>query len=183
MTKLLLPLFICAILAAELGSSRAQTLDSISRLMQDKSASHVPFSLHAMVGDIIYRASYERSRPQPLLVSVSLKSPAPLECMNYKDFQFDLRNQAGVLIPNSPQTMDAGGQPLPPIVRVMPRAVPGMERPPCVYGTQLDARFNFRLDELYPNLVPGAYTLAITFRSRDGSVPVTTLPAVKFQIR
>lgn len=94
--------------------------------------------------------------------------------MNYADFDFDLRPVgSSQRIANHAQVFDFGGQPVPRNVIV---------RSPCPYGPRYDAVFPFKLDELYPDLKPGTYTLKLTFDPRDKSFPPTPLTTVTFQI-
>ncbi len=70
--------------------------------------------------------------------------------------------------------MDDGGRPFPLVV---------ISRGGCPYGPRLDAIFPFKLDELYPNLLPGTYTMRLTFAPRDASFPTTPLTTVTFEIQ
>lgn len=62
----------------------------------------------------------------------------------------------------------------------MPRDI--ISRSPCSYGARRDAVFPFKLDELYPSLKPGTYTLSLAFNPRNKSFPPTLLTTVTFSV-
>lgn len=131
------------------------------------------FAAGDVSGWVAYRSSYSGYAIHPLLVYISLRSTARLYCMNYADFDFDLRPVgSSQRIANRAQVFDFGGQPVPRTE---------IARSPCPYGRRHDATFPFKLDELYPNLKLGTYTLKLTFDPRDKSFPPTPLTTVTFQ--
>jgi hypothetical protein len=155
---------------------------STSLLLRDDSAPRADFSAQTASGYVKYRSTYPKSGPMPLLVDITLKSPALTACMNYKDFQFtlhDLRGQDVPLAPNIPS-----GEGMPSIFIVQMYHTPTTPGPyaGCPYRPRGRDRFAFWIDGLYPNLQPGTYTLQITYRPRDGSVPATPLAPITFAI-
>jgi|GEM_PF-7134231 len=179
--KLLGSLLLATILCWPTTSAPA-TPDSISQLAGDKSAPRESFSLPTMTGFIKYKQSYVYSGAQPLFVSAWLRVPARTECMTYLDFQLDLRDKQGKPIGLSPHIPWYEGRPIPPS-SMQPKRHPSGPYGYCPYPARPDGVFPFQLNELYPDLRPGTYTLRITFRPRDGSVPTTELPAISFQIQ
>jgi hypothetical protein len=153
----------------------AQVEDPMAGFLQDASAARQRFAAAKdLSGWVQYRSSYERFSIQPLLVYVMLNSTAQLYCMNYADFDFDLRSRGSSRrIPNHEQVWHFGGRPSPNVV---------LMRSGCPYGPRHDAIFPFKLDKLYPNLRSGTYTLKLTFDPRDKSFPPTPLTTVTFKI-
>jgi hypothetical protein len=164
------------------GIAVAQNVDSTSRLVRDDSAAREDFSAQALSGYIKYRSTYAQSGPQPLLVYVTLKSPALTQCMNYRDFQFSLHNLRGHEIPLASQI--PSGEGMPSTFTVEMSHIPTTPGPyaGCPYRARTNDMFSFRIDGLYPNLQPGSYTLQITYRPRDGSAPATPLSPITFTI-
>jgi hypothetical protein len=143
---------------------------------RDTSAARQTFAARGVSGWVKYRSSYSGYSIHPLFVYITLSSTARLLCMNYADFDFDLRPVgSSQRIANRAQVFDFGGQPLPNGGVVIVRS-------PCSYPPGHDAIFPFKLDELYPDLKPGTYTLKLTFSPRDKTFPPTPLTTVTFQI-
>lgn len=175
---------VCVTLAilgiSPLAAAARQSSDPDDALYRAESAARQAFSFPSVSGYVKYQSSYSYDAAQPFLVYIALKSPARLYCMNYADFQFSLRDQAGRYIRNFAQTHHFGGTPHQGYVQISGGSDYAGER--CAYPARLDAIFPFRLDEMYPHLTRGRYTLQVTFKPRDGSVPATPLPGIAFNI-
>jgi hypothetical protein len=155
---------------------------STSLLLRDDSAPRADFSAQTASGYVKYRSIYPKSGPMPLLVYITLKSPALTACMDYRDFQFSLRSLSGREIPLASKI--PSGEGMPGIVIVEMSHTPTTPGPyaGCPYRPRGGDRFAFWIDGLYPNLQRGTYTLQITYRPRDGSVPATPLAPITFAI-
>lgn len=159
------------------GTSAAQSDAAMWNFYHDASAVRQRFSVTGASGWVEYREAYARASLQPLFVYLDLTAKTRLICMNSLDFEFDLRRYGEQQpIPNHPQQWHFGGQPLPPGGVVIVRL-------PCPYGPRHNAMFPFKLDELYPDLKPGKYTLALTFAPRDKSSLVIHLTEVTFRVQ
>lgn len=174
-------LAIVAIALLPLAAGAEQTSEAAQdALLRSKSAPSEAFSGPTTFGYVKHNASYSASEPQPLLVYIAVKSAARLYCMNYADFQFDLRDQSGHRVPYVRRSVYRSGRPYVGAVQLSGGSAYAGVR--CAYGLRRDALFPFWLDELYPSLKSGTYVLQITFRPRDGSLPETPLPSVSFSI-
>lgn len=164
------------------GFALAQPADSTSLLLRDDSAPRTDFSVQGLSGYIKYRSTYPKSSPKPLLVYITLKSPALTACMNYRDFKFSLHDPRGREIPLASKIPSGEGRP--GIFNVQMDHIPTTPGPyaGCSYAARGGDRFSFLIDGLYPNLQPGTYTLQITYRPRDGSAPATPLAPITFTI-
>ena len=181
MTKKLLGIALCATICFP-ALAGAQNADSTSLLLRDDSAPRTHFSDQVLSGYIKYRSTYPRAGPKPLLVYIALKLPALTACMDRRDFQFSLRDLRGREIALASKI--PSGEGAPSIFNVEMYHIPTTPGPyaGCPYPPRGRDVFSFWIDGLYPGLQPGAYTLLITYRPRDGSVPATPLAPITFTI-
>lgn len=183
MTKKFLVITLCAAICFP-ALAGAQTADgaSLSLLLRDDSAPRTNFSTRALSGYIKYRSTYPQSDPKPVLVYVSLKSPALTQCMDYRDFQFTLHNLRGREIPLASKIPSGEGMPSTVIVEMSHTPTTPGPYAGCPYWARTRDMFSFLLDGLYPNLELGTYTFQITYRPRDGSAPATPLAPITFAV-
>lgn len=151
--------------------------DGITELRRDRSTPQQVFSSGEVSGWVRYRRLYRAREAQPLTVYIRLQASAPLYCMEGIDFSYDLQSADGEHI--TAQVRPGFGQAIVPQPRIW-RYRNGHWV--CPYLPRFDATFPLAINQIFPNLRPGGYTLQITFRPLDGSVPNTTLPSVTFRV-
>lgn len=156
----------------------AQVKDPFSQLRRDRSSTQRTFTSGEVSGWIQYEKSYRAGDAQPVLVHIQLQVPAQLYCMSSIDFSYKLQNANGEEI--RAHVRPGSGQALVPVPEIArPNGKGGYD---CPYWPRRDATFPLSMDEVFPSLAPGHYTLTITLHPRDGSVPTTTLPSVTFSV-
>jgi hypothetical protein len=146
------------------------------------------FSTSSAEGWIEYARSYTRASqedienaPRPgrgFAVYLKVQKPAPLWCVDYRDFKFDLRDHLGRSIPVAAPDHLSGAV-APGILNGLMGAVNT-----CAYSDVLrrDSGYAIRLDVLYPYLPVGEYTLKISLAPRDKSIPSIQLPDMVFRV-
>jgi hypothetical protein len=125
-----------------------------------------------------YEPSYRNHSVQNIKLRVSSTKQLNLGCMQgYLDFHYQLQDAQGHMLAPRAETLQN-----PPVdsitIEIPPRHEAGR---PCTWY-KYSRGFVVGIDLLYPNLAPGDYTLAVTFAPRDGEVPPTPLPPMRFLI-
>jgi hypothetical protein len=184
MNKLVLSIAIATVVLAgnvTAGSARADSTPSVE---------HASFSGNDLEGWMEYSPvyirvaggadSHELTRPnQSFQIYLKVKNPAPLFCMDYRDFRFELRDSSGLLVAQ-PTSDSLKGSVIPEVSYGL-MAVPNH----CPYEDvrRHDAQIYFRLDKLYPHLELGTYNLAISVVPRPGfALQSVKLPVMAFRI-
>jgi hypothetical protein len=126
-----------------------------------------------------YESSYRARRAQYIRLGVSSPTRLNLGCMQgYLDFQFQLRSSQGAALLPHAATLQNPPIDSTSVVEIAPRRDPGQ---PCQWY-KFSRGFVVGISKLFPDLAPGDYTLSVTFAPRDGEVPSTALPPMRFVI-
>jgi hypothetical protein len=141
----------------------------------------IDFNTATAKGYIKYLPSISKGYSRYVYVPLTLTTKVSFPCLNYGDFNFDLRSTvSGKQVPVSLQNLSHRVS-TPSYDLVAPATQPG-KQPVCLYPPTNGALVVFSLDDLYPNLPSGSYALTIRFAPQRQEAPWFTLPTIDFKI-
>jgi hypothetical protein len=150
-------------------------------LAADSVISSSSFATDSVQGNVSYRAAYS-DPTKTVAVSLNVFTPSALRCLDYVDFEFDLRKADGTTI-KANDTRLIHGAAQNPYGPPPPYYPPTPHRVQCWHGAIKNTDYVFNLNSLYGDLKPGVYHLQITLAPEDHSIPKTPLPSVTFKVK
>jgi hypothetical protein len=159
-------------------------------ITEQPAVEHVAFTFPDVEGWIEYPKSYGRPLSadvadwnghhpyQSFRVYLKVRHRAPLYCLDYRDFRFDLRNDRGLAIAAAnPKALSRAVEP-----EMFYGMVGAVNTCPYIGVLRADALIDVYCDDLYPNLDPGAYTLNVTLAPKTIPIPETDFPTLSFRV-